>query len=187
MSDSQKYIYAINANDRIDYVNEAFEQFARENDAGELTDGAVIGRSLWSFITPNGVEEYYRVLLNNVRETGESLTIPYQCDSPSLRRSMRMRISSESGEIVQFTSWLEKSESREPIFALSSKTNKSERLIHMCSWCKKVGMPGKHWETLETALEDNPDLVHEPYPRFSHGICSNCLAHQEKSLKKVKE
>src|SRR5450631_2450126 len=80
--------YQIDGHDDIISVNSAWKAFARSNGAPHLAE-QVVGRSLWEFVSDGTTRQVYRDLLVRVRG-GRTVTFSYRCDSPSLRRYMRM-------------------------------------------------------------------------------------------------
>lgn len=80
--------YQIDSADRITSVSGSWDLFAAANDGGtRATD--VVGHSLWDFVVHNTTRQVYRDLIARVRG-GRPVTFSYRCDSPTLRRFMRM-------------------------------------------------------------------------------------------------
>ncbi|MCF7805966.1 MAG: hypothetical protein K9N46_16370 [Candidatus Marinimicrobia bacterium] len=179
-----EYIYTIDGNDIIRSVNEDFESFARANDGRELAGGSVIGRSLWNYVTGELTKGYYKNLISAVRENRESITLPFRCDAPSLRREMIMELRPGEDESIQFICRMNQSAPREPVEAISKTSKKSDRFLSMCSWCKRVELPDQGWMDIEEAIQIDPLLSRDPYPQFTHGICSECMAQQKKLIAK---
>ena len=81
--------YEIDASDVITQVNRHWEEFAEANDAPGL-GARVVGTWLWKHFAGMEVKYIYRTLLERVRESGQSVSIPFRCDSPELRRRMSL-------------------------------------------------------------------------------------------------
>ena len=90
-SERLTYVYRINPDDVIEFVNDAWVRFAVENGTPTLAH-EVIGSSLWNYISGPQVVHLSKELLARVRESRCDATIPFRCDSPRVRRFMRMKI-----------------------------------------------------------------------------------------------
>jgi len=178
LPDTQTFVHGIDAEDRIAHVNDAWLTFAREN-AYENAGGGVLGQPLWSFIADVATQALYEVVLEKVRNDAIAISLPYRCDSPSLRRFMRLDMVPRFDYGVDFCSRVIRLESRpEPL--LLTAEDRSDEFIRMCSWCKRVATPNNTWVEVETAIEllglfDEPRL-----PGITHGVCPEC---QERVLK----
>ena len=75
--------YCIDADDNIISVNEAWNRFAIENDAAQLST-EVIGTSLWDHIVGVDVAHIYRDLLSRVRAKMVSASFPFVAILPSV-------------------------------------------------------------------------------------------------------
>ena len=105
---------------------------------------------------------------------GKPTHFNYRSDSPKWRRVFEMIIyQADSGE-VEFVSTLVHEERRPPVALLESNRQRDDRLLHVCSWCQRVGLPDKVWLPVEEVVQ----LLHlaetEPLPRIAHGICGSC-------------
>ena len=166
--------YLVDAQDRIVFVVPHWEEFARANRAREET-AQPLGRSLWDFITDSTMQTIYRDLLGRVR-AGVSITLPFRCDAPTLRRFMELQIEPETDGGVRFRSRLLRSEPREAVLLLDSSIPRDDRrVVQCCSWCKRVEVAGT-WEDLEVGVARTGFMEEGPMPLLNHGICSECEA-----------
>lgn len=168
------YVYRISPDDVIEFVNDAWIRFALENGAPSLT--RIVGTSLWNYISGPQVVHLSRELLAKVRERRCEATVPFRCDSPWVRRFMRMSILPLPKGQVEFRTWIEREEPfTTPIQLLDSACPKDhEKLLRMCAWCKKIDVAGSWLEIVEAIhrlrLFDLPTV-----PAITHGICEGCL------------
>lgn len=174
-SGKQQFIYRIDQNDTIFYVNDQWLLFARENDVDKLTFDAVINQSLWSFITNVEVQHLYGLFLARVRATRLPIKLPFRCDAPDCRRYMELSLYPLSKKGVEFRSRILKLETRDPVGLLDASLERSNQLIRMCSWCKKVYTDQCGWVEVEKAtrvlkLFDAPKM-----PQITHGMCPVCF------------
>ena len=84
--------YQIDSNDVLVLVSDDWLAFARENGASELDAKFIIGRSLWDFIPDEPTQTLYRDVIATVRATDQPIVVPFRCDSPTLRRFMRLEV-----------------------------------------------------------------------------------------------
>src|SRR5579872_1716655 len=82
--------YVLDSDQRFAYCNPAWNEFAIDNGAPELSGGAVVGSELFSAI-PDVLRPFYSDMLEQVRRTGQVWQHVYQCSSPQKFRKLRMR------------------------------------------------------------------------------------------------
>ena len=157
-------------------VSGSWKAFAEENGAGSALQ-AVRGSVLWNYIAGAQTRHLYHVLMERARSSGRSLHIPYRCDSPDTRRFMEMELAflPEHDEF-EFRNRLLRVELRSPVPLLDPNTCRSEAMLTMCSWCKKVKMDDEEWVEAEAAVRRLGLLEDACMPRLSHGICPACEA-----------
>jgi hypothetical protein len=165
--------YAIDEQDRLVRVDEAYYRFAEEN--GWKEAGSSLGRSLWDYVAGEDLRKVQRLLLRRVRDDVGSVELPFRCDGPEVRREMDIRIAAgRGGRAVLFSARLREEEEREePMPLLDSEARRSEEVLVMCGWCDRFEVEGQWVEVEEAArrldLFDRPEM-----PALSHGICPEC-------------
>ena len=170
-----RLVYRVDASDTITYVNPQWAKFARENDANSLAAASAVGRSLWDYVSGADTQQVYRHLFAEVR-AGRTITVPFRCDSPTLRRYQEMRLTPLREGGIECESRLLKQEVRDlgPLALLETGGTRSNVSITMCSWCKRVQDPVGTWLDLEKAVAVMQLLSTHPPPAVTHGICSSC-------------
>ena len=172
-------VYRLDPEDRIVEVNETWKRFARGNDAAELADG-VLGRSLWDFITDSTTATIYRDLLVRVRD-GRTMTFPFRCDAPALRRWMRMTMRPLVRRAVLFESEiLEEARASAALWARYAR--RGGELVCVCSWCKRVRIDDQHWMETDAAVDALALFIGQPPPMLTHGMCPTCYASMMETL-----
>lgn len=167
----KNYIYRINKYDHIVYVNQDWLEFAKTNQAGELTR-TVLGSSLWNYLSGPEVKHVYQLLLQRLRRGEGAVNIPFRCDSPGMRRHLELVMRLLPDHEVEFVCTLLREEPRDEVKLLNPAARRDERFIIMCAWCKKVQATG--WIEIEEAIE-RLELFGQPLlPRISHVICPSC-------------
>ena len=94
---SDRFDYALDGSDVIVSLGEAWLRFARENGAPELCRESVVGRSLWEYVTGDTTRQLYQAIFRRVRDRGETLVLPFRCDSPERFRFMELAIGCGEG------------------------------------------------------------------------------------------
>ena len=74
----------------------------------------------------------------------------------------------EKGEIAGVIATVRDISSRVEIVEARLKSEKKERLIPICGWCKKIRSDENYWEQLESYL------TNEGFGIFTHGMCPSC-------------
>ena len=164
--------YQIDGRDAITSVSDSWAPFARANGAAALAEGA-LGRSLWEFVSEVTTEHLYRNLVTRVR-AGHTVTFPYRCDAPALRRFMQMTMTPGPHEVVAFESVTLRTESRPPVNFVTQPDLRTDRLLRMCSWCKRVDVNGD-WEEIERAVERLGLFGGRQVSEVTHSICPDCI------------
>lgn len=139
-------VYTVSQEDRLTEVNDAFLEFASHNGAA-MDRETILGRSIWDFITDEGLAAVYRRLMTTVRETGQPFCFPMRCDSPDVRRHMTMTLAPRFDGGIEFIVELD-SEVTMPL-AILKKGHSGHRL--MCSACDRIEIE-EDWIPLEAAL-----------------------------------
>lgn len=157
----------------IQYVNQAFRRFARDNGAAELAESWASARPFNEYIAPP-LSELFLAKFRRVLDRREAWSHSYECSSPGVYRKFNMRVEStfkQDGLIVvhslvfeapQGSHLLAKGD-REQLFT------DSRGLIVQCSACGRVR------RAKEPSIWDwAPGLVNNDTENVSHGLCVMC-------------
>ncbi len=169
-----EFTYHIDSGDLITAVDEEWLRFAEENGATELTRQNVEGRSLWDFVEGNETAQLYKILFEKIRGTDRTCDIPFRCDAPTLRRFMRLIVSSDEQHNIHFTSVLIREEPRDHQGLLVPAEDADEVMVKMCSWCKRVALPEGRWLEVEEAMISLRIFETSTHPVVTHGLCQDC-------------
>lgn len=168
-------VYRLDREDRFVATNAAWDDFARENGAPELAGSEVNGSPLWLFVAGMETAMIYRKIFARVREDGVRVRLPFCCDSPDLRRYMRMEIRPWKGGGLEIACRLLRVKKRRRMPILDAERPHTRQMIRMCSWCLRVEEPATRWSVLETYARKSRIMECERVPRISHGICPRCM------------
>ncbi len=168
---SEPVVIHLDLDDRIVFVNEAFDRFARANGAPELAGGAVLDRPLWEFVTGDEVRQLTRVLLARARSGHPIERVPYRCDSPTLRRYMQMTFEPLPRDRLAITSFERHIEPRPANPLLRQEPATEGTPLRMCSWCRRVDLGGDYWVEAEEAILILKLFEADHPPPIAHTIC----------------
>jgi hypothetical protein len=172
--DNRTFIWIIDNTDKIVYVNDDWLAFARENDAPALSTDAVLDKPLWRFIDGHETSHLYKQIFARIRGGKSPLRFPFRCDSRDCVRYMEMKLSLLADQAIQFVSNILRLEFRPPLDLLKPSGPKSEELLKMCSWCKKVYCPEPGWVEIEEAVRALDLFGDAANPQLTHAICDSC-------------
>ncbi len=163
-------VYWLDADDRVEWVNDRWRAFADENDAPDLP-GRVVGTSLWPYLAGNEITLIYRTLLARVR-AGRTLRVPYRCDAPRRIRELELELAPRGAGGITCTTRVLAERDRTPMLLIDAHARRGEELLTMCSWCKRVHLD--EWVEPEDAVQRLDLFVGGPMPRITHGVCPVC-------------
>ena len=166
--------YEVDAADLIVAVGGDWDAFALANEAPELAHGAVLGRSLWEFVAGIQPRHIFGHLLTAARGRPQPVVVTANCDSPALRRCLRLTLAGRPAGSVRVESVVVAEEPRAPLDLLARTAKRDRNLITMCSWCNSVRLPQGEWVTIERAVDELRLLRDPHYPALTHGICAAC-------------
>lgn len=165
-------IYALSADLHVDYVNEAWTQFARANRARWADGEWGIGSSVMAAI-PDVLRPFYERLFERARAGKVVVEHDYECSSATVTRRFRMRVlPCESGGLLVVHSLLRADPQPEPGVPPLDAVYRHLGMILQCSHCRRVqraNEPGT-WDWV-------PAYVEHPQPKTSHGLCEVCAAY----------
>ncbi|MEO8071489.1 MAG: hypothetical protein ABI652_08805 [Acidobacteriota bacterium] len=169
--------YTVDARDAIITVNEAWVAFAAANDGVPLLPPAILGRSLWDFIADRTTILVYRRLFERVRAGSGPVRFTFRCDAPALRRLLEMSIAIEPADALRFVVRPVRVEDR-PAVQLLEPTEptgpRSDAVLRMCGWCKRIPDPSGRWMEIEAALPLLTLFEQTALPATSHVMCEEC-------------
>lgn len=177
-----KYVYRIDARDYITFVSPEWRAFACENDAAHLARHSTLGASLWRFIDGEATRDLYHVLFQRVRSRSGPITIPFRCDSPSLRRFMTLTLLPLPDNGIELWGTLLRSERRQRVDILDSAVERSDQWLTVCSWCKRAHVSECGWVEIEEAVVHLNVASAPAPPNLTGGICADCRRRIEAEL-----
>ncbi len=169
-------VWTIDRENVLTAVGGDWDAFAASNEAASLCGASVVGRSLFEFIEGEETQRIYRLLLRRVRALDAPILVPFRCDSPELRRHMRLEIEPLSGRAIEFRGVLVAAEPRPHLQLLARSAPRLGPLLVSCSFCLRIRLPNEEWVEAEDAVVRLGLLTREAAPRLAHGVCPACKA-----------
>lgn len=164
------------------YGSRAWEKFAEENNAHDLTKTEnVIGKSLFDFIDGEEMKQtyqlYHRLLLSKKLD---KINFFCSCDSPETVRDIFLSvcplvIKSKMVGFVYYSLTI-REELRPPIGLLVQTKADDLPLIKMCSFCKRIAHKDLDGSLIWITAETYYNLGGQERVSLSHGICPDCYA-----------
>lgn len=168
-------IYRIDENDNIVFVSENWSKFAIDNDATETCiPPLILNKPIWKFIGDIETIYLYQLVINRIRIDKKTVEIPINCDSPSLRRFMKITIKPFVENQIEFTSKILNLEKREYLSVLSKNAPRTDKFLKICSYCKKIAVSEIEWVDTERAIESLKLFQKDKLPQLTHGVCPAC-------------
>lgn len=170
------YQYRVDESDRIVEVSSSWFAFAQENGAPDLMAGQVLGRSLWDFVDCEQLGRLYRAIHAEVRQSGNPAAMPLRCDSPTLKRYMRITIRRAAANHLLYESTLLHVEPQDRLEIINPCRPHSHAMVTLCSVCKRGLLETDGW--LDVA--DLGTRLHlfeaKKLPELRHSLCPTCAS-----------
>lgn len=152
-------------------VNEAWDRFALANEGEAALGEKVVGTPLFEHVTSDATRFLIDAMLQCVRASGESLTRPYRCDSPGIRRTLDMTLVPERGSCVSMEHRVRSIERVEPAMRFRSVEEWSGALKR-CSLCNRIRVAGA-WSEPDAASRRGELSAAVPVKVY-YGVCPSC-------------
>jgi hypothetical protein len=164
--------YAIDETDRLIAASDEYFDFASHNEYPGA--GLCVGMPLWDCVADSTTRFVQRSLVRRVRRSGRTLTLPFRCDGPNVRRELTMEIGprAETGWI-QFSASIVSEEQRPRQALLDLGQERGDRAITMCSWCDRF-MVERTWVEIEQAVNDLGLTNGSDLPSIDYALCDRC-------------
>jgi hypothetical protein len=180
-----EYLYRVDAEDRIVFVNQQFVDFAVSNWKPDFDPAEVLHTSLLSHLHGNELTYLYRIILQRTRNGGARGGLPFRCDAPGVRRYMELHLHGDHDGGLELRSVLLREEPRKTVAMLGCGDGRSSCFLRVCSWCKKIDAADSgeapRWLEIEDAVAEL-NLFKGPLPRITHSLCGHCYTEVMRGL-----
>ncbi|WP_040767103.1 hypothetical protein [Novipirellula maiorica] len=168
------YRYRVDASDMIVAVDQWWIAFARENNTTDLDEDSVVGKSLWDFISDYPTQRLYQEIHRFVRMTGNPITVPFRCDSPTLRRYMQLTIRRLETQELGYESVLLRAVPSRRLAILDPTEERSAAFLTMCSFCKRSLVEPSGWLEIENIAIKLRLYRKQTVPEIRYTVCPDC-------------
>lgn len=167
--------YWINHSYRIMKVGGAWDEFARANDGLAAIAENVTGTSLMQHIADPATRDYVQMVCRSAQLHSRPLVLVYRCDSPFLKRYMRMTVRREGSDCLLLSHRLLRSVPQSPPQTFRAVAQERAAFAVRCSICGRLKC-GDNWEESAGAFKASATRGDGAVPVI-YGVCSACLAH----------
>ncbi|MES9992175.1 MAG: hypothetical protein ABW098_09490 [Candidatus Thiodiazotropha sp.] len=168
-------IYELDAGNRICLIEGNWDEFVRKNISGDqsserLIKENVLGNRLENYIHDDATRMLLYTLIDGVRRTKQVKTIRYRCDSPNMKRFMRMVIEPQKHEGVRLIHSFLRSENLDPPVEIEPVTADTAKHNVRCSICNRIELNRCWLEPDEAAMKSGKKRFH-----VSYTVCPICM------------
>jgi hypothetical protein len=168
LDDDVAVVFAVDRDQVLHYVNPAWFAFALANDGQRCLDGYSIGTTVGGVI-PEVLRPFYAAAYDAAFASGEAWTHLYECSSPSIIRSLRMRVAPllDGSHLVVSNAVIGQ---RPAIDHGPGRSYVNARgMIIQCAHCRRCRRSDEEaWDFVSHHVE-------HPSAATSHGLCPPCL------------
>ncbi len=168
------YRYCLDEADTIVSVDHWWLAFAQENNAAGLSETSVVGQVLWEFISDEPTRALYKEINDHVRSSGNPVTVPFRCDSPTLQRYMQLTISDQGDGRLLYESVLLRALPQRRLALLDPKQKRSNDFLTMCSFCKRSLIEPSGWLDMENIALKLRMYEAQAVPELRYTVCPEC-------------
>jgi hypothetical protein len=168
------YRYCVDDSNVIVDVDHWWLAFARENNAAQLNETSVVGRLLWEFISDEPTRSLYKEIHDRVRSSGNPISVPFRCDSPTLQRYMQLTISKHHDGLLLYESTLIRTLPQRRFALLDPEQKRSADFLVMCSFCKRSLIEPSGWLELENISLKLRLFDQQTVPGLIYTDCPKC-------------
>lgn len=172
--------YILDKEDRILSVSGPWDQFAYQNDGVNARASDVCGRSIWDFIVGDEARMWLNAIFQIARVRNANVERPYRCDSPEVKRFMRMRIVPCEGGALRIEHEVLGMEERSiPVYIRYGPSKDMENIRIRCSFCGHM----KHGEAWEEPRAEHAGPSREIIVAYS--VCEDCRRSMPARIRKI--
>ena len=168
------YRYCLDEADVVVCVDSWWLAFAKENNAAGLNETAVVGKVVWEFIADEPTRMLYKEINHRVRSSGNPITVPIRCDSPTLKRYMQLSIGQHVDGQLLYESSLIRALAQPRQAVLDSKQKRSNAFLTMCSFCKRSLIEPSGWLEMENISLKLRMYEAHTVPELRYTVCPEC-------------
>ncbi|MCX8083671.1 MAG: 60S ribosomal export protein NMD3 [Calditerrivibrio sp.] len=136
----------------------------------------VLGKSIFDFITGDHIRMWFESLLNLAKISGKPVIRDYRCDSPEVKRFMKMKIYLLENNLIRLDHYIVKIEKIVQPICLNFY-NEFYLKVTRCSICNRF-LYKNRWIDVEEAVK----YFYFPLSSIVDIICNDCVRSQLESV-----
>ncbi|MEM7255414.1 MAG: hypothetical protein AAF493_28775, partial [Pseudomonadota bacterium] len=139
------------------------------------------------FISDTSTRKFYEILFDVVRRYDTTLTLPFRCDSPRLRRHMSLVAAPMLGDQLKIETWCRRAEHRQapiPLDILGPRPTATP-LLQFCSVCNRARFTNDEWCELERLTHSK--RWPSDTPKAVTTTCAECHNDLQRRLARLKQ
>ena len=166
--------YQIDQDDVITEIDGGWDEFALSNAGEKALRSQMLGTKLFSSIQNAETISLYQQINDEVRATGDPVSLPFRCDSPECKRLFQLSVLPTEHDGLTFHSRMHSDVTRlYPLHVLSREREHDGLSIPMCSICKCIQAYPPTWSDLDEGIR-SLNHINPPYPKLHQTICPDC-------------
>jgi hypothetical protein len=155
--------YTVDRNDVIVEVNDSWDGFAIENGGEKACAAHIVGARLFDSITGDAARMFMTAILMRVRVSGQAESVPYRCDSDTMRRYYTMTLSPLPDMAVQVIHDLDRQEEGAVSVRIRAAPPGGPGVLR-CSICNKLKLDEDWVDPFERRGDQSWRVVHTVCP-----------------------
>jgi len=159
--------YVLDHRNRIISTSGVWDQFAAENEGIKAASKDIYGRSIWDFVTGDTTRMWLDAVFQLARYRDTGIERRYRCDSPDLKRFMRMLIVSEHGGMLRIEHEILSTEQRSRPVNIKYSELTMKNTKQRCSICGRLNIGG--WQEPHECYADASSRILVIYT-----VCEDC-------------
>jgi hypothetical protein len=175
MTSSGNTIYELDAENRIYHIEGEWDEFLSSNSSTEQTHNSlcmqeVLGTRIESHIHDDMTRMLIKTVIASVRQSKQEKSISYRCDSPDLKRFMKMLIEPLMRDAVRLSHAFLRAEPLDPPVYIRPASKRATKVNARCSICNRIEVD-RTWLEPDEACQASGESSFE----VSYKVCPVCL------------
>ena len=152
-------------------MSENWDEFARNNDGISVLSQNVIGKSIKEFISGDPSIMWMDAILMSAKIKGKPIEKNYRCDSPDMKRYMKMIIQPLDNGCLKLTHYVIKTEKQKQRIIYKGSKILTPNTMQRCSVCGRI-LYENSWYEINEYAEIKPKNISEF--KVIYSVCDGC-------------
>jgi len=157
---------------RVTRVSPEWDDFAKLNNGENITSEKVVGKLIFDYITDDTTRMWLETILLLAKVTQKTFERPYRCDSPDLKRFMKLRVTTDEHNEIRLEHIVLSTEKRYRNITFEYKKDFMSIPYIRCSICGFIKSDNKWSEPDELIKKEATIKTHEF--KVIYSVCESC-------------